>query len=921
MLTELYEDYYLKLREAAYTYWLLGLNVVLVKGKQPLHDWQRWRMERQSWADFESLPWDRAEGFAVIGGSRLNNGLYFAAIDYDVKNVSLEAREKGAKALNLLPPTRVEETPSGGQHWFYFSHVKPRTVSVHHNAAALELIGDGKLCIMSPSRGYRVLKGTSIEVVEDVEDVFYQALKVEDERAKVNGEVEKGPLEEWLEQILDSGLLKLAGKGLNYWVFHCPFHPPDNHPSFALKREKLFFIDYHDGKVYGVKALAEKLGLLKPSLEGAKKEGGEKSLEVKLGGFKPAVRDGDFFLLNEEGRPIYTCKIQFANSEKVKARLVALTGQPVERVEEAIASLYYQVKVKQKGGASGFPRKNGGGGVIVDEDPVNVGCKLEEVSLDQPRYDEEVEAQIEAEVQRVMEAENQLEALNPHLDNVIVGEDSVKQAILVLLASSKFSEVKKKQIVILKGTEGGGKTTLASALTAPFKTKEVGRFTEHALEYSDLSSCEVLYIKELGSMDMDKQGVASIKFLSADDKGFMVEYTVKDESGRFKTEQKRIPAMTTVTTTTRLVLDSQFERRAWLFNIDESEEQTERVKRWKALVGREKDEVKLGLRKVTDYDFSRMVIQRFISRLQPRKIIIPFREALADVLNPKELRVRGDVDKLYSFIELYALLNLRRLWKVKDEVYAVTPEVAVEALKIAEKPLANMLGGGDERIKPLLQALKDLRLERDSMIDKAKREEMAVKLGKSEVTVRLYLNFLEKRGILSSDNKKPKTYTLLYSLKEVEEKVCESPLISKINDDLCIKMEKEAQNWLNSLSLKPPSTDETGEKALSQYSPSIVEGFNDHRLESFRDSFTEISSNHRELGKSTMFRNISTKLEWRVPLKETKPKNNPKPKPNPNPNNLASNRYVKNTNSKSRAPLNHEEKGGRRGSENEGRGC
>jgi energy-coupling factor transporter ATP-binding protein EcfA2 len=91
-----------------------------------------------------------------------------------------------------------------------------------------------------------------------------------------------------------------------------------------------------------------------------------------------------------------------------------------------------------------------------------------------------------------------LQALKPHLDVVIVGEDDNKQAIYTLLIGSKFADLDKKQIIILKGTEGGGKTTIASTLTGFFKTKTVGRFTEHALEYSDIKGYEVLYIKELG---------------------------------------------------------------------------------------------------------------------------------------------------------------------------------------------------------------------------------------------------------------------------------------------------------------------------------------------------------------------------------------------------------------------------------------
>ena len=432
----------------------------------------------------------------------------------------------------------------------------------------------------------------------------------------------------------------------------------------------------------------------------------------------------------------------------------------------------------------------------------------EAVGEESSPLDGEVEGRIDEEVKRILEAQNMLEALKPHLDRVIVGEDENKQAILVLLSGSKYPEVEKKQIILLKGTEGGGKTTLASTLTGFYKTKRVGRFSEHALEYSNLEGCEVLYIQELGSMDLDKQGVAAIKFLSADDRGFTVEYTVRDaETGRFRTEQKRIPAMTTVSTTTRLMLDSQFERRAWLFNVDESSGQTERVKRWKAWLGRQRDEVKVGMRKITDYEFSREVLRRFIAQLKPCKIIIPFRETVADILKSESLRVRGDIDKVYTFIELYGLFNLRRLQKIRDEVYAVTPDVALEAIKIAEKPLISMLGSGDERVKPLLQALRDLGLKAFDVIDKGIREQMAVKLGKSEETVRLYLNLLEKRGVLSSDNKKPKTYTLLYPLQDVEQKLCEKSLILKVSDDLHDKMVEEARKWLDSLSLKPTPED------------------------------------------------------------------------------------------------------------------
>jgi len=114
------------------------------------------------------------------------------------------------------------------------------------------------------------------------------------------------------------------------------------------------------------------------------------------------------------------------------------------------------------------------------------------------------------------------------LDNVICGESENKQAILILLTGSKYKDIEKKSIVILKGTEGSGKSTLASTLSTFFKTKEVGRFSQHALDYTNLEGFEVLYLKELGSMDMEKQGISTIKFLGVDDRGYTVEITVRD---------------------------------------------------------------------------------------------------------------------------------------------------------------------------------------------------------------------------------------------------------------------------------------------------------------------------------------------------------------------------------------------------------
>jgi len=499
----------------------------------------------------------------------------------------------------------------------------------------------------------------------------------------------------------------------------------------------------------------------------------------------------------------------------------------------------------------------------------NVEVEAEDENKKTSKFPSVIEEQIKAEVQKILEAENQLEALKPHLDNVICGEDENKQAILVLLAGSKYDDFKKKSIILLKGTEGGGKSTLATELSRLFKTKEVGRFSSHALDYSNLEGYEILYLKELGNMDLEKQGVSTLKFLSADDKGYTVEITVRDsETGEFTTKSYQIPAISVISTTTRLILDSQFERRAWLFNVDESKEQTERVKKWKAEQKKQEDEKVLGLRKLTDYEFSREVLKRFVEQLKPRKIIIPFRETLTDFLDAESLRLRSDIDKVHTFVELYALFNLKRLQKITNEVYAVTPEIAIEALKLIEKPLTNMLSLMDERLKPLIEKLKEMQFKAYDTITKDDREKIAVQLGKSEKTIRDYLNYLENRGLVGGDNKKPKSHTLLYKLEDIEAKL--SGISAKLEsaDSLMEKMREEARKWLNPQLEIPTSENviyKTQEKCKNDI-PNMPKGISDmhkkHETASIYNSSYTVPISNPEITEKQPSLNEKTSENW-----------------------------------------------------------
>jgi predicted transcriptional regulator len=164
------------LKVTAKQYWLEGCNIVLLKGKEPLHKWSQWQNERQTELNFEALPWNEADGFAIICGQQLHNELYVGAIDFDVKNLPQETIDKGKQVLKHLLCTQIEETPSKGQHWIYFCHNKPKSVSAYHNECALEILGEGKLCIMAPSQGYKRVNDNTPSTVQDLEAMFYEAI-------------------------------------------------------------------------------------------------------------------------------------------------------------------------------------------------------------------------------------------------------------------------------------------------------------------------------------------------------------------------------------------------------------------------------------------------------------------------------------------------------------------------------------------------------------------------------------------------------------------------------------------------------------------------------------------------------------------------------------------------------------------------
>lgn len=443
----------------------------------------------------------------------------------------------------------------------------------------------------------------------------------------------------------------------------------------------------------------------------------------------------------------------------------------------------------------------------------------------------------EEEAEKILSAPNVLDALEPHLDNVSAGEDDNKKLEFILDLSGKQEDPTLKQIILFKSEPGAGKTHLMKISDA-FKTKSVGRFTAHALDYINLQDYEILKLKELGGMDQEFQGVSTIKFLSADDKGYTIEATERDEKGRFTTKTYRVPPITIVTSTTRVDLDPQFVRRAWILNPDESKEQTERIRKWKSKLEREKNLVALGLLKETSYDHSKRVLRAVVKKLEPCSVILPFPEALTKILGIEKLRLRGDYDKFFSLVKLYGFLHQRTLPVIEGanghKAIFVLPQHAFASMKIAEKPYVTMTTELEARTRKLVEKLEELNItEKGDPVGIDDRAKIAVELGLSEKNVRRYFKEWTSAGYMVAKQTKgrgnPLLFELICNLDTIKEKTYVSLDITKIAEDKRLKFQTETDSFLDSFRTKISYGRDWTEQEVRE----LIRGFNTLPQKSF----------------------------------------------------------------------------------------
>ena len=260
---------------AAKEYHTLGVPVIPFKitqtengeyDKKNLSNWKKWQTEPQTQQEFETLNWKEANGFAVLLGTKATNGMYLSVIDHDTKGEILteKIKQKGKTILKDFPITQTHKTTNNGLHYIYWSKTKTKTDGSFHDEIALELLGEKKLCVMSPSLGYKSLNDNYPTILESLEDKFYEIIKkagyCHTEETEIENQLDSYSFD--IKKIVDFSNLEKTGAN-EYQGSH-PIHDSTTEKNFCVNIQKNSWHCFrHNSGGGALQYLAVKEGIIK----------------------------------------------------------------------------------------------------------------------------------------------------------------------------------------------------------------------------------------------------------------------------------------------------------------------------------------------------------------------------------------------------------------------------------------------------------------------------------------------------------------------------------------------------------------------------------------------------------------------------------------------------------------------------------
>jgi len=291
--------------------------------------------------------------------------------------------------------------------------------------------------------------------------------------------------------------------------------------------------------------------------------------------------------------------------------------------------------------------------------------------------------------------------LKPHLDNLIAGEETLKQ-LLPTFALSGLGPYQYKLLIGFVGQHGTGKTTAFMGFFKKVtKTQEIAAGSKKAHLYLRWERFQCLLISELVP-----ELIPFLRKLSVDDKEF--HYTVaRNFSSQVRTVDLVAPATTVITSIVTLPKEFRPEDRSrWLIlHPDDSPRQREKVAKWKLKRDQDEADVKHGKKKITDYDFSAGVLKELVQNTVIRDVDY---QIFAKVISNLMLRGREQdtsviraIDIVKRVTSLYSMMFPR---SIENNTVVPDPVDTLMILNLMRSAVSDLFGG-ESQFKLLIDTI------------------------------------------------------------------------------------------------------------------------------------------------------------------------------------------------------------------------
>ena len=271
------------------------------------------------------------------------------------------------------------------------------------------------------------------------------------------------------------------------------------------------------------------------------------------------------------------------------------------------------------------------------------------------------------------------------------------------------------QMLQVKGDSRTGKTHMCNAISKFFKVKVMGDWSAKFLNYVDLTGVDILYFQEM--LQADQEG-SSLRLISNEDGGYTVGVVAPEGRG-FAPTEKKIDAITFVTTHTRYKTNDQLDNRSHILNTDATPEQTEAiVRRMEAKGANEIFELTGKIKPTANLK----ILNQAVDMLDEWSFAILTSQSVVRNIFPHFInaRIRSDYGKIVTMIKLVTYLYQHQRpfveIKMKDghkrKVFFSMPQDVYWALEIIQDSLLTMTIGLEARQRALLPYLDELRQKR-----------------------------------------------------------------------------------------------------------------------------------------------------------------------------------------------------------------